>query len=773
MSWLRFDPRRRWILLSALFVLALTTVSFSNALRNDFTNWDDQDYVTENPLIRILSFQRVKNVLFSFRLHNYHPLTLLSFALEYRFFRLNPFVYHLDNLILHLFNTALVFWLLYLLTGKKPLAAFVGSLLFGIHPLHVESVAWVTERKDVLSGFFFLAAMIFFLLFLRQRKRGHYFLALAAAALSLLAKPMAVTLPLCFLLLIYLEEGKIRGAAFRETLPFFLLAVAAGILTLLAQEPDLTAQNRLTAHVLTRTVVAAYGLMFYLVKLIVPVGLSCFYPYPDQARITPLSYLLSPPAVILLGILVFFAGRRTRQPVFGALFYLVNLLPVLQLVPIGAAVAADRYAYLPALGIFYLAGVAFDTAFSRPARMPALKKTVLAVALAGVTFTFSFLTWQRNRVWKNSEILWLDVLKKYPDCTRARVNLGSAYLSLKFYGRATEEFRRVLGQEPGNAEVLNILGVTLLEQGLPEEAMVQFQEALKNKPELLSAHNNLGIIYRYQNRLDEAVAEFQTVLRLAPEDAGGHYNLGVTYHLKGKPEEAEKELNESLRINPANLDARAARASIFLESGKFEQGVFELKRILQIDPANLEARNTLALAYVEKGMTAEALPELQKALQMDPENVVFWKHLGRIHGRERRYAEAEAAFREALTRAPEDGEALTGLASAFYAQEKKSDAAVLYQQLLKLYPDNITALNNLGSILAEENASREEGIKLLERALTLSPADPLIMDSVGWAYYQKGNSAQARALLERAAALAPGNEEIRKHLEEAKKQRTD
>ena len=416
---------RNKIVFSIIFVAVLTFFSFSSTLDSEFTNWDDQKYVTENHVIKEISWDRLKTIFTDFYTEAYsQPLVILSFAIEYYFFKLNPFIYHLTNLILHTLSSVLVFCLVFIFSRKISIS-LITALFFGIHPLHVESVAWVSERKDVLSIFFFLQSLIFYLLHKERNKWFYYYLSVFVLVLSLFSKAMGVTLPFILLLFDYLSGRRFDRKALLEKVPFFAVSGLFVVMNLyIFYSAGAIISTKVFSHY-DNVLIACRSLVFYLIKVLLPINLSAFYPYPTEISIFQPDFFLSLVVLIILVALVWYSRKYTRKIIFGSLFFLLTILPVIKLVPFGGggAAMADRYMYIPSIGLFYVAGVAFYKAFQwDDVSLGSVRKlTVLLLCL--VVLFFSFLSYKRGDVWQKSETLWLNVIKNYPDVSLAHNNL--------------------------------------------------------------------------------------------------------------------------------------------------------------------------------------------------------------------------------------------------------------------------------------------------------------------------------------------------------------
>ena len=336
---------------ASLLILALliTAGSLFPSIQNKFTNWDDGEYVTENTLIRDISPASIKGMFVEPVSSNFHPLTIFSFAVEYKFAGLNPFFYHLTNLVIHLLNTGFVFLFIYLLCRNGPVA-FLTALLFGIHPLHVESVAWISERKDVLYTFFYLSSLIAYIRYLERANAGAYVLSFLLFILSCLAKSMAVTLPAVLLLIDYYRSGKLTRGNIIAKVHFFAVSAAVSFIAVMTQRAqEVIERTQEVFGSLMNVYVAVKGICFYLWKIIIPVHLSAIYPMPPAVRGGELALDIA--VVAALSLAIYFSRKKSRIYIFGGLFFLITILPVLKFIPIGNAIfAADRYTYVPSIG---------------------------------------------------------------------------------------------------------------------------------------------------------------------------------------------------------------------------------------------------------------------------------------------------------------------------------------------------------------------------------------------------------------------------------------
>ena len=439
------------IITSIILITVVVATTFLPAIFNDFVGWDDPQLVTENEVIKELTLNNLKKMFLGNFLGHYCPLVILSFALEYRYFGADPFYYHFDNLILHIVITLLVFWFIYLLSGSL-IAAFVTGIMFGVHPLHVESVAWVTERKDLVYSVFYIFSLISYVYYLKKEKLGYYFLCVFLVLLSFFSKIMTVSIPLVIILLDYYYGRKISIRSILEKSVLFLMAAAFGVVNL-AMEIHIGA-TKISGDMLYKSYFIAKVIPFYLGKIIAPIDLSALYSYYNitHQNLGEIKYYLL--LLLMLIALIFYSIRYTKKVVFGGFFFLFTILPVLQIVPAGQVFAADRYMYMPSIGLFFIMGTFFAyVAGTRIGRLRFVR--LIAVAAFGVLIAwYSARTWHRCFVWRNTESLFLDVVAKQRIVTPAPyLNLGVYYEKNGDLDKSEYYYRKTLEVIPNSKEV--------------------------------------------------------------------------------------------------------------------------------------------------------------------------------------------------------------------------------------------------------------------------------------------------------------------------------
>jgi hypothetical protein len=515
--------------LIALGLVVLTAVAFGRVLAIGFVNYDDPEYVTANPHIRA-SF-RAASLLWAFsttEANNWHPLTWMSLQLDHRLFGLRPWGYHLTSLLLHIGSTLLLFATLGSITGAVWRSALVATL-FAVHPLHVESVAWVAERKDVLCGFFWMATMAAYVAYTRAPSIGRYLLVAAALSLALMAKPMAVTLPCVLLLMDFWPLGRAASDKRRSTLfallpekiPLFALAAGAAILTWNAQQSGgaIEPSERLPFGVRIENALVSY--VCYIGMMLWPSGLAPFYPHPGNAL--PLWQPIAA-GILLTGITALTIALALRAPYlpFGWLWFLGTLVPVIGLVQVGEQSLADRYTYIPLVGLFVMFAWGLGDLGER---WPALRRAAIAAAVAAIC-ACTVLTWLQVPYWRNSIALWEHALEATADNPVARINAGRAHLEEGGSASAAEQhLRRAIARRPGYVVAFVNLGMALDRQGKTQEAIGCYQQALDIEPNRPVTRNNLGIALAKVGRLDEAIEQLTEAVRLASDYEEARRNL--------------------------------------------------------------------------------------------------------------------------------------------------------------------------------------------------------------------------------------------------------
>jgi protein O-mannosyl-transferase len=573
-------------LLTCICVTAIAIITyfiFSPSLDGGFTNWDDQAYVLNNPLVVNNSVPLV-NIFETTVAANYHPLTVLSLALNYQTGKLDPFGYHLENVIFHVLNTILVFLFIFLLTRRNLLMAAIVSLFFGIHPMHVESVAWISERKDVLYVFFFLLGLITYLRYSETKKIVWYLFTILLFILSCLSKGMAVVFPVILLLIDYLRGEKRERRLLIEKIPFFILSIVFGIIAFKVQQSAQVYVDIKTFTIFQRLMFACYGAIMYIVKLFAPYKLSAFYPYPDVSNSIPLIFYFSP--FILLGILsalVYFFRKKEKEIVFGLLFYFVSVVLVLQFVSAGRVIMADRYSYLSYTGLLFVLAYLIDKEWQN--KNSVLKYLIMIITVI-YAVTFSYQAYSRTQVWKNSETLWTDVIDNYPDVFMAYKSRADYYIIINEPKQAIANYTKAILLDSTNAEAYNNRGLLYMNTGNNDLAFVDFNKTIALNPAYAKAYANRGLIYLRYGKNDLALTDFNKAIALDASSPTFYYNRGVYYNTHNNYEEALDDFTKGIQLNPKNVELYYnMRGLCNVNSQKYNEAIADFSSAINLNPS--------------------------------------------------------------------------------------------------------------------------------------------------------------------------------------------
>ncbi|MEE9614567.1 MAG: tetratricopeptide repeat protein [Thermodesulfobacteriota bacterium] len=542
---------RKATLLAALLVSCVTFLAYLPALDNGFVNWDDPAYVYENPNIRSLDAEFFRQLPTAVVSSNWHPLTVLSHGVDCALWGPDPMGHHLSSVVLHALNTFLVFILAVRLVGAalpvRALAAgAVTALLFGLHPLHVESVAWVSERKDVLYSFFFLLSVLAYLRYVSSEKGGGKATAYAASlgffALSLMSKPMAVTLPLVLLILDYYPLGRLKAKrVVVEKVPFFLLSAVAALAAIWTQHEGETISSLGLNPLITRILVSIRAYVFYLYKMVLPLDLAPLYPYPTDINALSLEYAGA--FLLLLAITALCVLAIKKKPGLSALwlYYLVTLFPVIGVVTFGAHEAADRYTYLPALGPFLLAGVGAAAVYERFSK-ELRGKVIVAAAVLLISAALVYKTEKQIAVWKDSITLWTHEIDLLPEESHSALygyyNRGAAYYELGNCPEAVRDLTRTIKLSTRFADAYKMRATCLLRLGDYGRAIGDMTSYLEFDPTAAAIYNDRGNAYLITGNARAAIKDYEKVIELNPGHPNAYYNLGTLYANMGENEKA-------------------------------------------------------------------------------------------------------------------------------------------------------------------------------------------------------------------------------------------
>ncbi len=742
-------------ILGAILAVATFTV-YLPVFELDFINFDDTAYVTGNPPVSGgLTWSGVVWAFRSFHSSNWHPLTWISHMLDCQLYGLRPGGHHLTNLLFHIANSLLVFWLLKGMTSALWRSAFVAGL-FALHPLRVESVAWVAERKDVLSAFFGLLCLSAYVKFARAKseirnpkretspnsgnrsKHGYYWLALVLFAFGLMSKPMLVSWPFVMLLLDFWPLGRVSGVEGKgetevqsgvflmrslfplvvEKLPFFALTAASCVITFFAQREGGALVPIQGFPWVFRIENAVMSYSRYMGKLVYPHPLAVVYP---KVPGWPIAEVLFASAILVVATPFALTRWRRGYVITGWFWFVVVLAPVIGLVKVGDVSMADRYMYLPAIGIFIL----LAWGMSDLTMLWTRRSIPLAIGAAGILIACAVATGRQIPYWQNQESLFEHALEVTGKNPLADINLGVYFMERGELNRAREHYLSAIAADPNFAESWTGLGYISAEEKKYDEAIADYESALRLKPGFFDARINFGKALFQVGQTNEAIEQFREAVRLSPSEAIGHYNLGCCLSARGDRADAFTEFRMATQLNPKLGAAWYNLGGLFAYEGKTDDAIATYRKGVEVEPGNVAARQTLGGLLLSAGRNQEAAREFSAVLQVRPD----------------------------------DSAAHYQLALALSAQGKSREAVKHYVRGLKSFEDIPAGLNNLAWILATcpdpQIRDGAKAVALAEKACSLTDyKEPILVGTLAAAYAEAGRFADAIAAAEKAHSLA-------------------
>ncbi len=743
-------PKKHLLLIYAALAV-VTIVAFEQVRLNEFVGYDDDRYVTENPHVK--AGMTPESVLWAFtttRASNWHPLTWLSHMLDCELFGLNPYGHHLTNLLFHVANTLMLFWVFNRMTGAVWRSAFVAAL-FAMHPLHVESVAWVAERKDVLSGLFWMLTMAAYVRYARRPGIWRYMLVFLALCLGLMAKPMLVTLPLVLLLLDYwplerlqwyrrseveeLQEGESGTVTYQrasprrlilEKIPLFGLAAASSVITFVIQQSKGVVRSGETFPSSARISNALVCYISYITKMIYPNRLAVLYPHPgDSLPVWKTTVCLLILVVVSAGII--YLGRRRRYLAVGWWWYLGTLVPVIGLVQVGVQAMADRYTYLPLVGIFIMIawGAGELTAKWR------YKRIGLAVTAGIVLTTLAICTRVQLRHWRNNLALFGRTLKVTENNYVMQSNYGGAMFEEGRFDDALAQFNEALRINPKYADARRNAGIVLLRQGKIDEAIAAFAEVLSYRGDWPITHNYLGLAHAQKGEFDLAVQNYNAALQLKPNYVEAFKNLGIVLKEQGKTNEAISKWVKALEFEPDNPDVHYNMGTVMAEQSRYEQAIHHFNITLAARPDWPEAHHNLGAVYYLWGKLDLAAQHCAEAIRLSPDYYDAHQNMAMVMAKQGKLDEAIKHFNKALEAEPPRPEVHYNLGGVYYQQGKLNLAAQQCAEALGLKPDYLAAHVTLAGILVEMG-EKQSAVQHYHKALQLEPDQPYVLKNLAW-----------------------------------------
>ncbi|MGD0398957.1 MAG: tetratricopeptide repeat protein [Syntrophobacteraceae bacterium] len=810
---------KKQILLVCLLLTAAAIIAFQQLSQCDFINYDDDVYVTENIHIQDgITAQAIRWAFTTGYAANWHPLTWMSHMLDVQLFDLKPRWHHLTNLLFHIANTLLLFCIFHRMTKAPWKSAFVAAL-FAIHPLHVESVAWVAERKDVLSTFFWMLTMVSYIHYVEQPRLKNYLAIFIFFALGLMAKPMLVTLPFTLLLLDYwplqrlepkksaqelstrvnepLYANKRKGKSSRnhtsgsgpapdsirgpvrtlpgmvkeekpaahkyqwavvqplllEKIPLLALAALSCIVTYFVQKKGGAVISIEAFPLGARIANGCVSYIIYIGKTIWPSNLAVFYPHP---RLQPLWQVLG--AVLFLGAVSFAvirAAKRFPYLAVGWLWFAGTLVPVIGIVQVGSQAMADRYTYIPLIGLFVMAAWGIPDLLKKwqPTRPP--RQEVLFASSVLILACFLIVTWIQVGYWRTSIALYDHSLKVTRPSVGILCNRGVAYSKLGDLRQAISDYDRAIELNPKYAEAYNDRGVAYSKIGDHRQAVSDYDKAIEINPKYAGAYDNRGAVYAELGNHRQAISDYDRAIEINPKYAVAYNDRGITYGKLGKYKRAIEDYDRAVEINPKYAAAYLNRAAAYSDLGNQRQAISDYDRGVEIDPGNADAYDSRGEAYAKLGDHWKAISDYDKAIEINP------KHAGAYNGRGAAYAklgnrnQALSDYDRAIEISPEYAAAYYNRGVLYQCLGKYMQAIDNYNRAIEIAPENAEAYIDRGAVYGKLGDYRR-AISDFAMAIGINPEHAEAYYNRAVAYAKLGNSTQAVEDLKMAAKF--GNE---------------
>ncbi len=602
-----------FLVASVLLLIALTTSIYFKSLNNEITNWDDNSYISSNEDIKHLNsdstIHTIVKAFSSYKLGNYHPVTVLSFALEYKFFKLNSKAYHVNNLLLHILNSLLVLTFIWLLSNQKWIA-LITALFFAIHPMHVESVSWLSERKDLLYSFFYLLGLIVYVKNYKTISIKHHVAILSLFTLSCLSKGMAVSFPLVLLAIDYYYSGKFTRNSFVNKIPYFIVSLVFGLIAVNAQKAG-EAISTGQFDVVDRLFLSIYGLATYIWKFAAPINLSCFYSYPNLINgHLPYLYYVIPTLFVGCILLLFKYVKLSREVKFGMLFFAATIVMVLQWMPVGGAIISERYTYIAYIGLFFAIGYIFNQFIQNND----VGKKLAFVLLLVVSSWYSILAHNRTLIWHDTITLWTDVIEQFQHDPHPYNNRAETYFWNKNYSLALSDFNKAVSLGLETSSVFYKRGYTYYELKQYENAIKDFNKAISLSEKIHTlVYFKRAFAYASTQQAELAIKDYEYVISKQPNFAEAYHDKGLVYYNLENHRLAIDNFSKAIELKLDYYDAYLSRGSSFFKLGLMDNAIIDYTKAINIKPSKGSTYYNRCVAHLINKDYALAMKDAQQA----------------------------------------------------------------------------------------------------------------------------------------------------------------
>jgi FOG: TPR repeat len=657
-------------LFSWLLLLIIILMAYGPAW-NGQKIWDDDHHITGPDLRSMNGLTRIWTHLGATQ--QYYPLVHSVFWLEYHLWGGSTRGYHLVNILLHFFSVLLLFKILRRLA--IPGAWFVAAI-FALHPVQVESVAWISELKNTLSGVFFFAATLAYLTFDSERKRKYFVIAICLFILGLMSKSVIATLPMSLLVVFWWKRGRLDWKRdIVPLLPFFAAGIASGLFTAWVEHRFIIGgeESSFAFTFVERCLIAGRVVWFYLGKIIWPVDLIFIYPRWNVSQAVWWQYVF-PFATLLCAGALWLLRKRWRAPMAAFLFFTATIFPVMgffNVYPFRFSFVADHFQYLACIGPIALSAAGIGSGFGL--LRGSLRRFLQPMLYVIILLTLSVLTWKQSGVYADAETLYRTTIRKNPDCWMAHNNLGLLLTQTGRTDEAMTHFRKALEINPIYSRAHNNLGNLLMQINRTDEAAVHFRRALEINPDYAETQTNLGTLLVKTGRTDEAVVHFRRALEIDPNDVKAHNNLGNILLQTGRTEEAAVHFRRALDVNPNLAEAQSNLGNILLQTGRTDEAIVHFRKALEINPTLAEAYDNLGLALFQTGQTDEAISNYRKALEITPDNIALLNNFAAVFLQKGQRTDAIQLLQRALELAKSSGNETQAKALAGNLERALSD----------------------------------------------------------------------------------------------------